>query len=101
MSGFFIGALAVALLINVGMFYRLLVGRTVFDRLLAAGAVGTNAVVLLVLIGVIFERPDMFIDLALSYALLNFIGTVAVCRYLETRQHQSWAMVQHEEEGEA
>lgn len=100
MSALFVAALAVAVTINLALFYRLTLGRTPFDRLLAASAVGTNAVVLLVLTGFVFERPDMFVDLALAYALLNFIGTVAVSKYLETRQHQLWAMIQSAQEGE-
>ena len=44
---------------------------------------GTNASVLLALTGFIFERPEMFVDLALAYALLNFIGAVAAGKYLE------------------
>ena len=98
MSGLFIGLLAGAVVISAGLFIRLLLAPTSFDRLLAAGAIGTNAVVLLVLTGFVFERPDMFVDLALSYALLNFIGTVAVTKYLETRQHQLWSMIQSAEE---
>ena len=100
MSVLFVAVLAVAVAINAALFYRLLVGRTPFDRLLAAAAIGTNAVILLVLIGFVFERPDMFVDLALSYALLNFIGTVVVGKYLETRQHQLWSLIRSEEEGE-
>lgn len=98
MSVSFVAVLAVAVAINAALFYRLLVGRTPFDRLLAAAAIGTNAVILLVLIGFVFERPDMFVDLALSYALLNFIGTVVVGKYLETRQHQLWSLIRSEEE---
>ncbi len=98
MSVLFVALLAVAVAINAALFYRLLVGRTPFDRLLAAAAIGTNAVILLVLIGFVFERPDMFVDLALSYALLNFIGTVVVGKYLETRQHQLWSLIRSEEE---
>ncbi|MCY4581814.1 MAG: monovalent cation/H+ antiporter complex subunit F [Chloroflexi bacterium] len=90
--------MAIAVAINAGLFYRLLLGRTPFDRLLAASAIGTNAVVLLVLIGFVFERPESFVDLALSYALLNFIGTVAVGKYLETRQHQLWSLMRGLEE---
>lgn len=100
MSVSFVAVLAVAVAINAALFYRLLVGRTPFDRLLAAAAIGTNAVILLVLIGFVFERPDMFVDLALSYALLNFIGTVVVGKYLETRQHQLWSLIRSEEEEE-
>ena len=98
MSVLFVAVLAVAVATNAALFYRLLVGRTPFDRLLAAAAIGTNAVILLVLIGFVFERPDMFVDLALSYALLNFIGTVVVGKYLETRQHQLWSLIRSEEE---
>ena len=98
MSVLFVAVLAVAVAINAVLFYRLLVGRTPFDRLLAAAAIGTNAVILLVFIGCVFERPDMFVDLALSYALLNFIGTVVVGKYLETRQHQLWSLIRSEEE---
>lgn len=95
-----LAVLTIAIAVNAGLFYRLLLGRTSFDRLLAASAIGTNAVVLLVLIGFVFERPDSFVDLALSYALLNFIGTVAVGKYLETRQHQLWSLMRGMEEEE-
>ena len=75
-AGAIIGLSAIALV-------RIVRGVSVFDRLLAAGAVGTNAIALLAVTGFIFERPDMFVDLALTYALLNFIGMVAVGKYLE------------------
>ncbi|MCH7609053.1 MAG: pH regulation protein F [Chloroflexi bacterium] len=79
---FTLGA-AVVVAISAAGFYRIIAGRTVYDRLLAAGAVGTNAIVLLALTGFIFERPEAFVDLALAYALLNFIGAVAAGKYLE------------------
>ena len=76
-------AAAIVVVVTGAVFYRVVVAQTVFDRLLAAGAVGTNSIVLLALFGFIFRRPDMFVDLAITYALLNFIGTVAVGKYLE------------------
>ena len=76
-------AAAVVLAISALAFWRIIKGPTVFDRLLAASAVGTNAIALLAVIGFMFQRPDMFVDLALTYALLNFIGTVAAAKYLE------------------
>ena len=85
MSSVFVATFTAVIVITAVTFFRIMVGRTVFDRLLAAGAVGTNAIVLLALMGFIFERPDMFVDLAISYALLNFIGAVAVGKYLEQR----------------
>lgn len=86
MTGFdneFTIAAAVILAISALSFWRVIKGPTVFDRLLSAGAVGTNAIALLAVMGFIFERPDMFVDLALTYALLNFVGTVAAAKYLE------------------
>ncbi|MEX2598039.1 MAG: monovalent cation/H+ antiporter complex subunit F [Dehalococcoidia bacterium] len=62
---------------------RVIAGITAFDRILAAGAAGTHAIALLVIIGFLFGRPDMFVDLALTYALLNFIGALAASKYLE------------------
>ena len=86
MTGFdneFTIAAAVIMGITALAFWRVIKGPTVFDRLLAAGAVGTNAIALLAVMGFMFERPDMFVDLALTYALLNFVGTVAAAKYLE------------------
>ena len=75
--------LAALILITAVVMVRIAAGPTIFDRLLAAGAIGTNAIALLTLTGVVFHRPDMFVDLALTYALLNFIGTVAAAKYLK------------------
>ncbi|MGZ9152199.1 MAG: monovalent cation/H+ antiporter complex subunit F [Candidatus Binatia bacterium] len=83
MDKFFIGfTLFVALLFGASL-YRIAAGPTVFDRTIGAGLIGTNAVLLLVLIGVLYQRVDMFVDLALTYALLNFIGVVALAKYFE------------------
>jgi len=81
-SAAFVATASAILFLSALSMWRLVVGRTIYDRLLAAGVVGTNIVGLLVVIGFIFQRPDMFVDLALTYALLNFIGTVAAARYL-------------------
>ena len=62
--------------------YRVLRGPTLFDRMLGASAVGTKTMVLIIVIGFVFNRLDMFIDITLAYAVLNFIGTLAVARYL-------------------
>lgn len=62
---------------------RVVLGKTAFDRILAAGAAGTRAIALLAIIGFIFARPDMFVDLAITYGLLNFIGALVASKYLE------------------
>ncbi|MEO7056747.1 MAG: monovalent cation/H+ antiporter complex subunit F [Caldimonas sp.] len=72
---------ALALLVTVGLaLVRAALGPTVFDRVLAANTVGTGATLLLAVIGFLTGRPE-FLDLAIVYALLNVIGTIAVLKY--------------------
>jgi len=59
---------------------RALLGPTAFDRLLAANAIGTSAILLLALFGFYTGRPE-FLDIGLTYALLNMIGTLAVLKF--------------------
>jgi multicomponent Na+:H+ antiporter subunit F len=81
MQNFFLGvALALCLLILLCM-YRAVLGPTVFDRVIGAGFVGTKTAIVLLLIGFIYRRIDMFVDLALVYSILNFISTLIVSRY--------------------
>lgn len=67
---------------SVMVLYRAIVGPTVYDRILAVNMVGTKTVVFLVLIGFMFERPH-FLDIALVYTLINFIGSLAFLKYSE------------------
>jgi len=85
MNFFFLGITILIALLTAICLYRVAVGPTVFDRVLVAGLIGTNGFILLVLIGFIYERIDMFIDIALTYALLNFIGIVALGKYFERK----------------
>lgn len=64
-------------------FYRVVIGPTVFDRMMGVGVIGTKTVVLVCLVGFAYQRLDMFIDIAISYAMLNYIGTVVVAKYLD------------------
>jgi len=89
MNGFFmILAVAIALL-EVLAFYRVIAGPTIFDRLVGVGVMGTKTVVLLCLIGFLYQRIDMFVDIAIGYALLNFIGAIAASKYFE-RKRELW-----------
>ncbi len=74
-----IGVLATMLLALV----RALKGPTVYDRVLAVNMFGTKTVLLLSVIGFLTGRPD-FLDLGLVYALINFIGTIAILKYVST-----------------
>lgn len=60
---------------------RAAAGPTVFDRILAANAFGTQTVLLIAVSGFLTGRPD-FLDLALVYALMNFIGVIAVLKFV-------------------
>ncbi len=65
--------------------YRVLQGPTIFDRVLGLNAISTKAIILLIVIGIYFERVDMFIDISIGYALLNLVGALAVTKYLEQK----------------
>ncbi len=66
--------------------YRAIFGPTVLDRLIGANAIGSKTVILLILIGLIYNRVDMFVDIALAYAMLNFIAVLAVSKYFQKRK---------------
>ena len=89
MNTFLLGITIFIALLTAVCLYRLAVGPTVFDRLIAAGLVGTNGIIMLVLIGFIYGRIDMFIDIAIIYALLNFIAVIALMKYFERRGEKS------------
>lgn len=65
--------------------YRLVKGPTVYDRLLAVNAVATKTLVLIVLIGYLYGRIDMFVDITLAYAILGFIGSLTLAKYITTK----------------
>ncbi len=69
--------------ITAACLYRIAVGKTIFDRILAAGLVGTNGFILLILIGFLFGRISMFIDIAIAYALLNFVVIIVLGKYFD------------------
>ncbi len=89
MSGI-ISALIVMVVVIVAIpFYRVVRGPTVFDRLLAIGAIGGKTVALILLFGLLFDRLTMFVDIALGYALLNFIAGIAMAEYFRLGGRQS------------
>jgi len=65
---------------------RVIKGPTIFDRMLGVGAIGTKTMVLILAFGILYNRLDMFIDITLAYAVLNFIGTIAIAKFLHVRK---------------
>ena len=75
----------IALLITMALaLLRAVLGPTVYDRVLSVNMFGTKTVLLLSVIAFLFGRPD-FLDLALAYALINFIGVLAVLEFFRSR----------------
>jgi multicomponent Na+:H+ antiporter subunit F len=76
-------AAALALLVTIALAVaRAVLGPTVFDRAQAANTLGTGAVLLLAVMGFLTGRPD-FLDLSITYGLLNLVGTIAVLKYFQ------------------
>lgn len=79
-------SLAVLLgLLMAASMYRLIRGPTIFDRMVAVGAMGTKSLLLLAFVGFLYGRTDVFVDLAIVYGLLNFISAIVVAKYFERR----------------
>ncbi|MDY0110083.1 MAG: monovalent cation/H+ antiporter complex subunit F [Candidatus Krumholzibacteria bacterium] len=84
MDNVFVGvalALGAVLLIP---FYRVYKGPTVFDRLLGVSTVGTKTIGMILLLGFLYGRIDMFVDISLGYAILNFVGGLAMAKYYKS-----------------
>ena len=63
---------------------RALIGPNIFNRILAVNVFGTLSVMLIAIYGFVDDRPE-FLDLAIVYALINFIGTIAVTKFIKFR----------------
>lgn len=65
--------------VMVMVFIRAWLGPSLYDRILAINTFGTATVLVIALLGFFMKRPD-FMDIALLYSLINFIGTVAILK---------------------
>jgi multicomponent Na+:H+ antiporter subunit F len=78
----FVAASLAVLVVMALALVRAIKGPTVYDRILSVNTFGTLTMVLIAVLGFLTERPE-FLDIALVYALINFIGTIAVTKYVE------------------
>ena len=79
--------LIVAIVLIISMILvllRLYFGPTLYDRVLASNVFGTQTVLFIGVVGFLFGRPD-FLDIALLYALINFVGTIATLKFFKYR----------------
>ncbi len=95
---FAVGAIAI-LLTMVLVLIRGLLGPTVYDRILAANSFGTKTVLIIAVYGFLTGRPE-FLDIALVYALINFVSVVAVLKYFEYGGQEFSAELEGVEESE-
>ena len=80
---FFLGcALAILVAVTISL-YRVLKGPTIIDRIIGVNVIGTKTIAVIVLTGYLFDRVEFFIDIAFLYALINFVGALALSRYFE------------------
>ena len=78
-----IGTCALAIMVTMGLaMARALLGPSVYDRILAVNMFGTKTVLIIAVLGFFSGRPD-FLDLALIYSLINFIGVIAVLKFID------------------
>lgn len=82
MTTVFVGALFGLLALFAPFLFRVIRGPTVFDRVVALNGLGTLLPVMLVLIGLLYGRAEMFVDIALALFLLNLFTTLLIAHYV-------------------
>ena len=76
-------AIMMAVIAVIGMMLqRVFQGPTVYKRMNGLGVTGTDTILLIILFGYLDGRPEMYVDIALSYAILGFVGSVIIAKYL-------------------
>ncbi len=78
----FSAAAAAILITMVLALIRAIMGPTLYDRILAVNMFGTKTVLMIAVLGFLMGRPE-FLDIALVYALINFVGTIAMLKYFK------------------
>ncbi|WP_429884834.1 monovalent cation/H+ antiporter complex subunit F [Geoalkalibacter halelectricus] len=86
MHTFFLAVAIVLTLLILLTLYRVVAGPTVLDRIVGLTVLGAKTTVLLLLIGLLFDDVGMFVDIALAYALLNFIAVLGATRFFLRRR---------------
>ena len=81
MHAFFLTMAIALVVLMILSLVRAVIGPTILDRILGGNVIGTKTVVLLLLIGLLYDNLGMFIDIAIAYALLNFIATLGATKF--------------------
>jgi multicomponent Na+:H+ antiporter subunit F len=83
MKEFFIFVVIMLCFLILVYLYRVIQGPTVYDRVLGLNGISTKSIILVVVIGMVYEREEMFVDISTGYALLNLVGAIAIAKFLE------------------
>ncbi len=81
MHSFFLATGVALVLLMILSLLRTVIGPTILDRILGGNVIGTKTTVLLLLIGLLYDNLAMFVDIAIAYALLNFIATLGATKF--------------------
>ena len=85
MQGFFLVTSLIILFAVLLSLYRVVRGPVIIDRIIGVNVIGTKTIAVILLTGYLFERVEFFIDIAFVYALINFIGALALSKYFERK----------------
>jgi multicomponent Na+:H+ antiporter subunit F len=79
-----LGAAVLIVVFALALLYRVARGPTMEDRVIAINGIGTNTIVVLALLAAALDRPG-FLDIAIVYALLNFLASIAISKFIVER----------------
>ena len=85
MHTFFLATGIALVLLMILSLLRAVIGPTILDRILGGNVIGTKTTVLLLMIGLLYDNLGMFVDIAVAYALLNFIATLGATKFFLRR----------------
>ena len=88
MTTVFLAVIVALMTAMIFSMYRVFRGPTIFDRLTGLGLIGSKSIILLLLLGGLSNRLELFIDIALSYGMISFIGALALAKYFESGKTQ-------------
>ena len=85
MQPFFLATSLIILFAVLLTLYRVIRGPAIIDRIIGVNVIGTKTIAVILLTGHLFNRVEFFVDIAVVYALINFIGALALSKYFERR----------------
>jgi multicomponent Na+:H+ antiporter subunit F len=85
MHSFFLATGIALVMLMILSLMRVVIGPTILDRIIGGNVIGTKTTALLLIIGLLYDNLGMFVDIALAYALLNFIATLGAAKFFLRR----------------